>query len=374
MFVDIGSPGSGEIMEIYRRIIVALMLAVVLAVSHVAAQEQPLTDRTLVVGTKEAPPFAMKTLEGEWTGISIDLWRQIADELNLSFEFKETDLRGLLTGVTDGSLDVAVAALTVTSDREEKFDFTHPFYHTGLGIAVAGKYKSPWAVVLRSLFSFRFLEIVFVLFLLFAALGSLIWWFERKKNPQHFGGDTKSGIGSGIWWSAVTMTTVGYGDKAPITFGGRSVALIWMFSGIVLISFFTASITSTLTVSQLESQVRGPEDLPKARVGAIADTTGASYLKENHISFYSYKTADEGLRATAEGRVDSLVYDEPILRYLINSKYKGDLEVLPETFLPQDYGIALPDGNPLREPINQVLLEKIQDPSWQNTLSKYLGR
>ena len=42
----------------------------------------------------------MKNDEGAWTGISIDLWREIATELNLSFEFRETDLRGLLDGVT----------------------------------------------------------------------------------------------------------------------------------------------------------------------------------------------------------------------------------------------------------------------------------
>lgn len=37
-------------------------------------------DRELTVGVKEAPPFAMKAANGEWSGLSIDLWRQVAGE------------------------------------------------------------------------------------------------------------------------------------------------------------------------------------------------------------------------------------------------------------------------------------------------------
>ena len=86
----------------------------------------------------------MKTSDGQWTGLSIDLWRQIAAELNLQFEFRELALKQLLEGVTDRSLDAAVAALTITPEREKNFDFTHAFYTTGLGIAVAVKAQNPW--------------------------------------------------------------------------------------------------------------------------------------------------------------------------------------------------------------------------------------
>mgnify|MGYP001503123198 FL=1 len=117
------------------RIMVAAGLAMVLVFPADAAGKKAPPGRTLVVGTKESPPFSMKASDGTWTGISIDLWRDIAKQLNLPFEFRETDLRGLLDGVTDGSLDVAVSALTVTAEREKVMDFTHAFFHTGLGIA-----------------------------------------------------------------------------------------------------------------------------------------------------------------------------------------------------------------------------------------------
>lgn len=356
------------------RFVAALALAMALAVSPCAAAEKTPPARTLVVGTKEAPPFSMKDADGGWTGIGIELWRNIATELDLVFEFRETDLKGLLDGVADGSLDVAVAALTVNSEREKSLDFTHPFFHTGLGVAVAHKHRSPWKSVFRSFLSFEILRFIAGLFLLLILIGFLMWRLEGERNPDQFGGGKKAGIVAGIWWSVVTMTTVGYGDKAPVTLRGRMVALVWMLVGIAAIAFLTAHITSNLTLMQMQSAVKGPEDLLRVRVGSIEDTTGSDYLRRSGIPSRSYKTAAEGLRAIGEDKTDALVHDEPILRYLIQKEHPGKLEVLPTPLLPQDYGIALPAGSPLREPINRALLKTIQAPEWQETLARYLGR
>jgi polar amino acid transport system substrate-binding protein len=330
--------------------------------------------RKLIVGTKESPPFSMKSNTGEWEGISIDLWRQIAAELNISFDLKEMDIKSLLDGVENGTLDAAVAALTITSEREKVLDFTHPFYTTGLGIAVVSKGGSPWFTVLKRFLSPAFLKVAAALTLLLLGVGFLVWWFEKKRNPEQFGGGPARGIASGFWWSAVTMTTVGYGDKAPKTIGGRMLALIWMFVAIIIISSFTAAITSSLTVTQLEASVKGPEDLPKVRVGTLADTTSASYLVDNRISFQTYRTPREALNTIAGGQIDAFVHDAPILRYLVHKEFTGRLYVLPQTFVRQDYGIALPEGSPLREPINRVLLERIGARAWQEILQKYFGQ
>ena len=360
-------------MGFVRRLVVVIIPVMIFTGSYSAAQGQTQAGRALVVGTKEVPPFAMKNKEGTWTGISIELWRQIAGELNLPFEFRERDLMGLLDGVADGSLDVAVAAISITARREEICDFSHPYYVTGLGIAIDAKHRAPWLVVLKKLFSGHYLKGVIGLCVLLLALGTLIWWLEHKRNPEQFGGGTAAGIGSGFWWSAVTMTTVGYGDKAPITFGGRVVAFIWMLLAIIIVSVLTATITSTLTVAHLDVSVKGPQDLPRVRVGAIIDTTGQTYLQDHGIAYTSYKTALEGLRAIEVGEIEALVYDAPILRYLIHRELKGGLEVLPHTFNREDYGIALPKNSSLREPINRVLLAKIHGPEWQDLLHQYLG-
>ncbi len=327
----------------------------------------------LTVGTKVAPPFSMKEADGTWTGISIELWKHIAQDLDRAYVFREYDLKGLLQAVEVGEVDGAVAALTITAEREQRFDFSHPFYTSGLGIAVVSGERRGWWAGIRRILSVAFLQAIGALGLLLLGVGFLVWVFERRRNPGQFGGTPAQGIGSGFWWSAVTMTTVGYGDKAPATLGGRLLGLVWMFASIIMISGFTAAIASSLTVTRLESKVRGLEDLRHVRVVSLPESTSGEFLRRSYVGFRPVSELSEGLSELAEGRADALVYDAPILRYLVNTGYPGVLHVLPRTVERQDYGIAFPQGSPLREAVNQALLERIRQPEWQELVQRYLG-
>lgn len=205
------------------------------------------------------------------------------------------------------------------------------------------------------------------------SVGALVWFFERRSNPDQFGGANSHGILSGLWWSAVTMTTVGYGDKSPVTLGGRIVALVWMFASIIIISGVTAAITSALTVDELQSSIRGPKDLAKIRVATIAGSTSESYLQRNRIRTRLFETPLGALQAVSSERIDAFVYDAPILRYLATVEMDAPVQVLPIVFERQDYGIALYQGCEYRESINRELLRIINQPAWQNTLFLYLG-
>ncbi len=352
--------------------IVSLLICI--NIVHAEEQQTVNSQQLLVVGTKAAPPFSMKTADGKWTGLSIDLWRQIAAELNLQYEFRERTLEQMLDGVVDGSLYAAVAALTITPEREQKFDFTHSYYTTGIGIAITSKTNNSWLTTARQLFSPAFLKVLGTMMLLLLGIGLLMWFFEHKKNPHHFHTNAVKGIGSGFWWSAVTLTTVGYGDKAPITLAGRILGLIWMFIGIIMISSFTAAITSSLTVSQLETAVKGPDDLPKVTVGTIADSTSASYLKQRRISFSLFESPQDGLAALEKEEIQAFIYDAPILRYYIQQIGSNALEVLPHLIDSEVYGIALQPNSPMRKQIDVVLLQKIQEEAWHDKLQQYLGK
>ncbi len=345
----------------------------VLILGAVGACGRPVPDRELVVGTKETVPFVIENTDGTWQGISIELWQDIADKLGLRFRLVERDLEGLLEGLRDTTLDAVAAALTVTAKRETTVDFSHPFYSTGLTIAVSSSGKSGLLTTVSRFVSLEFLTAVGALLVLLVLIGVIVWFVERRKNPEQFGGTFLEGIGSGVWWSAVTMTTVGYGDKAPRTLLGRLLGLIWMFAAIIVVSGFTATIASSLTVSQLESAVKGPGDLPFVEVGSIPNSTSAAYLAERSISFSEYQTPLQGLQALARGDIEAFVYDAPILRYLSKTELAGRVRVLPVTFFRQDYAIALPQDSQLREPINQALLEEIQQRGWGDVLERYLG-
>jgi ABC-type amino acid transport substrate-binding protein len=325
----------------------------------------------LVVGTKPAPPFVIKNDDGTWSGISIELWQEIAAEMEIVYDFEERSIPELLKGLEDGSLDIVAAAMTVTADRERVIDFTHPYYTTGLSIAA--KPASGWVAGLQQLLSNRFLEAAGTLLLLLLIVGVLIWVAERRGNAEQFGGSPAAGIGSGVWWSAVTMTTVGYGDKAPRTVAGRILALIWMFAAIIIISGFTAAIASALTVGQLASGIKGPADLRSVRVGTVPSSTSSSYLDEHKISYSSFDTPEAALQALAEGKIDAVVYDAPILKYYVKEQYAGAITVLKTTFERQDYAFAVAMGSRMREELNVRILARIASDDWRRTLEAYLG-
>lgn len=328
----------------------------------------------LRVATRHVPPFAMKGADDQWRGIVIDLWQQAADELGFTSTFEETDIDEMLAGLQEGRYDAAVAALTMTAEREARVDFLHPYYDAGLGIAVQPTGDLSWLKLLRSVISARFFTAVGSLALLLLLVGLVVWYVERYRNPEQFGGNTLQGIGSGFWWSAVTMTTVGYGDKAPATVAGRLVGLVWMFTSIIIISGMTAAIASALTVSQLSQGITGPEDLPGTRVGTVAGTTSEKYLRDHLINVrVAADSPEAALKALADGRVDAVVYDAPILRYLVNRKIDVDLKVLPREFEPQNYALALPPGSELREPLNRLILQRTRDRAWQQIVGQYLG-
>ena len=69
--------------------------------------------------------------------------------------------------------------------------------------------------------------VVFMLFVLVAAviLGTMMFSFESEVNPDF------NNILSGVYWAVVTITTVGYGDIAPVTAGGRFLSVLVMLLG-----------------------------------------------------------------------------------------------------------------------------------------------
>jgi ABC-type amino acid transport substrate-binding protein len=350
---------------------VLLAFLSLMTTSPAALAEAAEQHKHLTIATRDAPPFAIKTPEG-WQGITIDLVERIAERLQLSYTFEEMGLQEMLDKTAAGRVDAAAAALTITAERERQLDFTHPFFTSGLGVAVPRHGGMSWFSAMQRIASEAFLHAAGALLGVLTLVGVLVWLLERKRNAQ-FPQDPVKGVGSGIWWSAVTMTTVGYGDKAPLTVMGRILGLIWMFASIIIISGFTAAIATSLTVGQLSQSIGGIEDLYGKRVLTARGSTSAAFLDSKLVHYSTVPNIDEALDQLAAGRADAVVYDLPILRYLINEKYTQQLRVLPNQFARQDYGIAIPPGSPLRERLNREILQIIQGAEWTTMLGGYLG-
>ena len=335
---------------------------------------------TLVVGTRVVPPFAMLNEENQWEGISIDLLREVKAELEeesgheIKLQFKTLTLTEMLEAVSKSEVDIVAAALTMNYEREKKMDFTHPFHTSGLGIAVgANQRRSGWSGIIDGVLSKTFFRIVAGLFfaMLISAVG--IYLFERRSNPEHFDKGWLKGVAAGMWWAAVTLTTVGYGDIAPKSLGGRLIGLLWMFAGLFIIAGFTAAVTSALTLTELRTKVNGPNDLSRVKVATVEGSTSEDYLRSRHIMFVKHPDVDSALNSLVANECGAVVYDAPILRYQVYQNHAGEALVLRNSFERQNYAFALPSNSPLRESINRVLLRKTSSPSWDEILATYFG-
>ncbi len=323
----------------------------------------------IIIGLKESPPFVIKT-DGGYGGVCIDLWNDIAGSLDIEYEYREYDLSQLLTAIDNGEIDLSINPLTVTAERMKKFSFTQPFYITNLGIAAKSKDKSSILILLKNMFSMDFLKAIFLLLFIIFIFGFILWLVERRRNSDQFHKGAK-GIGDGVWWSAVTMTTVGYGDKAPKTGLGRVVSFIWMFTAIVVISGFTAGIASSLTINKLESNINVINDLKEVKVGTIGNSASAEFLSEYGIMYIEYDDVTDGLKAVSTGDIKAFVYDEAILRYLIHDlRLHEEIMIIPSAYSKEYFSFAS-KNNELIMKINPLLIQKIEAPAYKDILEKY---
>jgi len=327
------------------------------AVCSKAQAEAGARREKIVVGTMRVPPFVLRGDDGRWSGLSIELWNQIAADLGLQFELREYDydLAGLLDAVEHYQVDVAIAALPVTDENEARFDFTHPYFPAGLGIAVRVQPNTGVLATVTGLAGGQALAAIGGLVGLLLVVGVLIWLLERKQ--AHFDTRPLHGIADGVWWAAVTMTSTGYGDKVPVTLRGRILGLVWMFASIFLVTLFSAALASSFVVGRLKSDINGPGDLARSRVGAVAGTPGADWLHGQGIAARNYPFVIQAVKALQRGEVQALVYEKAILGHMLKEYHWNELKVLPHTLAVRYYAIALPTGSDLKKPINRALLK-----------------
>lgn len=350
---------------------IPLMLFLLIGLATTTRAQSDTLVKKITVGVKITPPFVMQDANGSMRGISVDLWENIAQKMGLVYEYKLYDLQELIEAVENREVDLCINPLTVTSQRLQRFDFTQPYYFSELAVALPVAEESALWAPIKNFFSIDFFRAVSLLFAVILVFGLIVWLVERNHNEQ-FRKNWK-GIFDGIWWSAVTMTTVGYGDKAPVTLAGKVAASIWMFVAIITISGFTAGITTTLTVSELETlNIKNLDDLRRAKVGSLRGSSSQEFLGQYGISFRPFPSVDEGLEAVANGELEAFVYDKPVLRYQIEQLGYGDrLALLSQGFNTEYYSFAMPDKHELMEELNPLLIEEIESPTWNQIKNRY---
>lgn len=78
----------------------------------------------------------------------------------------------------------------------------------------------------------------FLIAMLFS-ISAIVYYFEKDAEGRNI-----TGIVDSIWWGIVTLLTVGYGDRFPVTLFGRLFAIILMLGGVLGIAIVTAKVSS----------------------------------------------------------------------------------------------------------------------------------
>jgi polar amino acid transport system substrate-binding protein len=328
----------------------------------------------LRVATRIIKPFVFEE-NGALTGFSIELWQEISRQLNAQSEFiMEPSVMELLEATRSKKVDLAIAAISITAEREIDWDFSQPMFDAGLQILTPaqGSQGSIVAAIIAGVFSSAVLPILGLVLLTILVPAHLVWLFERRNStgmithPSYF-----PGIFEACWWAASTLAT--QADQMPRAALARIVAVIWMFASVVFIAYFTAAVTSSLTLQQLRGDISGPEDLPGKRVASVRGSTSMDYLRSHNIEAIEFTGVEEAFQAIQRGLADAVVYDAPVLLYYASHEGKGKVQVVGNIFRKESYGILFPSNSPHRKPVNEALLKIRENGIYDRLYGKWFG-
>ena len=111
--------------------------------------------------------------------------------------------------------------------------------------------------------------LLIILILMVAISGFIGWVLETWVNKEEFPRTFLVGWFEGFWWSFVSVTTLGYGDKTPKTVAARLFSIVWILIGMTTFSMLTGKLT--FEISEANSPL--PPELAGAKIGALRHRT-----------------------------------------------------------------------------------------------------
>src|ERR1700733_4672359 len=324
-------------------------------------------DAALKVAVYDAPPYGHVEPDGSVDGVSVDLWRRVAESLGREYHLVPVaQMEAILQGLERKDYDVAIGAITITPARLARVDFSYPTHRSGAAVAVRQDTGPMAALASYNSVLGELAPLIALTFALLIVMGVAMWLAERPMQPHNHESVVDT-LRDGVYWAVVTMTTVGYGDKTPKTTAGRVIAVVWMLASVALISILSTSIVSRMTAERVVGGLRVTEaDLVGKRLAAVAHSSGAEYLDVRHLRYPSFDDLPPAVTAPGRGQADAVVNSIGALQYLVSSaRFKNTIRP-PEAVLEPAYmAIALPLGSPLKKALDEALVEITASQEWR---------
>ena len=320
------------------------------------------------IGVVPVEPLVIDEGQGIYDGLGVSLWETVAQQGGYTYEYVDVDKDSIRPRLRRGELDLWLAATPRTGSRDTTEH--SPIYFTS-SMAVAKRGSSSVVNVVTGLLSPAFFKTVAGLSVLLLIIGTIIHLVERKANEEQFGGKIAEGIGAGFWWAGVTLTTIGYGDKAPVTLAGRAVAMLWMLVGLAVSATLTATIVALATKGSAALNL--PGDLTGARNVAVEHSNVEPFLERLGIAYATVADVPAGIEAVEDERADFLVAPRMELEHYLNEN-SSSLDVQVSRLVPSYYAIGFRPGLPQADTISALVADVTGSGVWSKWLDQYVPK
>jgi polar amino acid transport system substrate-binding protein len=146
-----------------------------------------------------------------------------------------------------------------------------------------------------------------------------------------------------------------------------------MFAGVIFVAFYTAQLTTTLTIQQIHGDISGAEDLPGKRVATIAKSTAADYLWVHNAQVAEFQRPDQMFEALLDKRVEAVVFSAPVLLYYAAHGGRGLVRLVGSEFNVAPVAFCLQEDSPLRQKVNVALLTLWENGTYQQLYNRWFG-
>ncbi|XP_018784602.1 PREDICTED: glutamate receptor ionotropic, kainate 2 isoform X2 [Bactrocera latifrons] len=337
-------------------------------------------------------------LEGnsQYEGYGVDLIKELAQKLGFNFILKDggndygsyntttNTTSGMLKEIIKGRADLAITDLTITAARQQVVDFSIPFMNLGIAIIHVEPQKDtqafftfmdPFSQGVWWLLGLSFLFVSFSFFIL-GRLSPSEWDNPHPCIEEPSELVNQFTIGNSLWFTTGALLQQG-SEMEPKAISTRTVASIWWFFTLLMVSSYTANLAAFLTIEEPTSIINSIDDLVAEKVAYGAKKIGSTreffeksgdprYIKMNEFMNanpkYLTDSNTEGVNRVDKGYaflMESTSIEYHTMRMCNLSKIGNALD-------EKGYGIAMRKNWPYRDKFNNALLQ-LQE---QGTLEK----
>ncbi|XP_068780384.1 glutamate receptor ionotropic, kainate 5 isoform X3 [Struthio camelus] len=347
-----------------------------------------LANKTLIITTILENPYVMRVGGAggaeRYEGFCVDMLQELAGLLKFRFHIKlvedglygAPEPNGSWTGM---KADLAVAAFTITAEREKVIDFSKPFMTLGISILYRvhmGRkpgyfsFLDPFSPAVWLFMLLAYLAVSCVLFL--AARLSPYEWYNPHPclRERHNLLENQYTLGNSLWFPVGGFMQQG-SEIMPRALSTRCVSGVWWAFTLIIISSYTANLAAFLTVQRMEVPIESADDLAdqtNIEYGTIHAGSTMTFFQNSRYQTYQrmwnymqskqpsvfVKSTEEGIARVMNSKYAFLL-ESTMNEY--HRRHNCNLTQIGGLLDTKGYGIGMPLGSPFRDEITLAILQ-----------------